>query len=107
MQRTKRLSAFLVFAVCLWGVSAWGQAPVKPPLPHYIVRYLCFTVTPKPGANFPEQPPVLPPVLGDLNSQYGWPVALTPDPGQFLARLRRKDSRYTYRLDLADQPGFQ
>lgn len=103
MIRTKRLPFLFGLAAGAWGLSAVAQAdPLFPaPAPPCLVRYLCFTMTPKPSALFPEAPPALPPILNKFNSHYGWSVPLTSDPQQFLARLGREESRYTYRLDLA------
>ena len=106
-KRSKRPPVLLGLAAGLWGLSAGASAQVKPPTqaptPRYLVRYLCFTIMPEPGALFPEAPRALPPILNKLNSEYGWGVTLTSDPQQFLARLRREEPRYTYQLDLAGQ----
>ena len=106
IKRTTRLLVLPVLAAGLCGLNAGAQAQIKPQAtapPRYLVRYLCFTITPAPGALFPEAPKALPPTLNRLNSEYGWGVPLTSDPQQFLARLHREEPRYTYQLDLAGQ----
>lgn len=78
-------------------VSAASCQTPDPPPPAYIVRYLCFTATPKPGAIFESESPIF------QKMQEGWPAPLTSNPQDFLNRLRQQEPRYTYQADLAGQ----
>lgn len=91
---------FLLFAA-VGGASC--QTPSPPSSSTYIVRYLCFTATPKPEAVFDAE--TLPAIFQKM--QNGWAIPLTSDSQSFLNRLRREEPRYTYQANLAGQSARQ
>lgn len=93
----KNLSCLLsLLFIAVSGASC--QTPAPPPF-LYVVRYLCFTAMPKPGAVF--EPGTESAIFDKM--QEGWPVPLTSNPQDFLNRLRQQEPRYTYQANLAGQ----